>query len=92
MHNKFWQQHCNVLRPKNLSPWLYLNQGSSVSVGERDDPYATPPGLELIFLCFERPCYDNFLKRYIFWYFTNSSKMHFYYGLALIFFHWLKWC
>jgi hypothetical protein len=30
MHIKFWQQHCNVLRPKNLTPWRDSNPGSSV--------------------------------------------------------------
>jgi hypothetical protein len=30
MHIKFWQQHCNVQRPKHLTPWRDSNQVSSV--------------------------------------------------------------
>jgi hypothetical protein len=29
MHIKFWQQHSNVSRPKNLTPWRDSNLGSS---------------------------------------------------------------
>jgi hypothetical protein len=30
MPMKFLQQHCNVLKPKNLTPWRDSNSGSSV--------------------------------------------------------------
>jgi hypothetical protein len=29
MHIKFWHQHCNVRRPKNLTLWRDSNLGSS---------------------------------------------------------------
>jgi hypothetical protein len=30
MQIKFLQQHCNALRPKNLTPWRDSNSGSSL--------------------------------------------------------------
>jgi hypothetical protein len=31
MHIKFRQQHCNILRPENLTPWRDSNPGSYLS-------------------------------------------------------------
>jgi hypothetical protein len=44
MHIKLWQEYCNVLITKNITPWQGFEPGIFCSVGWRDDHYATPPG------------------------------------------------
>jgi hypothetical protein len=40
MHNKLWQLHWNVKRPKNLTPWRGFEPGIFCSWGWRGDHYA----------------------------------------------------
>jgi hypothetical protein len=54
IHIKFWQQHCNVSRPKNLIPWRDSNPGFFCSGGGRDDHYATPPPVIEMFVTLEQ--------------------------------------
>jgi hypothetical protein len=43
MHIKFWQQHCDVSRPKKPCTLVGFKHGIFCSGGGREDHYATPP-------------------------------------------------